>query len=116
MNEEISREEIAALLARESEEMTREEAIKMREVTPEERESIDKYIKSISKPTGVDFFDLEQKPKTGHWIIISPTDMYCSECNEIEHLDTSRKFCAYCGTRMSEDPTGSEPQESEDKE
>ena len=44
--------------------------------------------------------ELEQKPKTGHWIIISPTDMYCSECNEIEHLDTSRKFCAYCGTKM----------------
>jgi NADH pyrophosphatase NudC (nudix superfamily) len=40
--------------------------------------------------------------RTGHWIIISPTDMYCSECNEIEHLDTSRRFCAYCGTRMVE--------------
>ena len=48
-----------------------------------------------------------EKLKTGHWIIISPTDMYCSECNEIEHLDTSRRFCAYCGTRMSENPTGS---------
>lgn len=36
--------------------------IKMRDATPEERESIDKYIKSISKPTGVDFWDLEQEP------------------------------------------------------
>lgn len=44
------------------------------------------------------------KPKTGHWIIISPTDMYCSECNEIEHLATSRRFCAYCGANMVEPP------------
>lgn len=47
------------------------------------------------------------KQRTGHCIIISPTDMYCSECNEIEHLDTSRRFCAYCGAMMVE------PQESE---
>lgn len=33
--------------------------IKMRDATPEERESIDKYIKSISTTTGVDFWDLE---------------------------------------------------------
>ena len=38
-----------------------EKVIKMRDATPEERESIDKYIKSISKPTGVDFWDLEQE-------------------------------------------------------
>ena len=30
----------------------------MRDATPEERESIDKYIKSISKPTGINFWDL----------------------------------------------------------
>lgn len=52
-------------------------------------------------------YGLGEKPKTGHWIVLSATDMYCSECNEIEHLDTSRKFCAYCGTWMVE------PQESE---
>jgi hypothetical protein len=51
------------------------------------------------------------KSKTGHWIVLSPTDMYCSECHEIEHLDTSRRFCAYCGTRMSENPTDSESEE-----
>ena len=34
----------------------------MRDATPEERESIDKYIKSISKPTGVDFWNSEQEP------------------------------------------------------
>ena len=39
-----------------------EKVIKMRDATPEERESIDKYVKSISKPTGVDFWDLEQEP------------------------------------------------------
>ena len=32
----------------------------MRDATPEERVSVDKYIKSISKPTGVDFRNLEQ--------------------------------------------------------
>lgn len=41
-----------------------EKVIKMRNATPEEREAIDKYIKSISKPTVVDFWDLEQEPKT----------------------------------------------------
>ena len=49
------------------------------------------------------------KQRIGHWIIISPTDMYCSECNEIEHLDTRRRFCAFCGAEMVE------PHESEDK-
>lgn len=34
----------------------------VRNATLEERESIDKYIKSISKSTGVDFWDLEQEP------------------------------------------------------
>ena len=36
-------------------------AIKMREATSEERESVDKYIKNISKPTGVDFWNLKQE-------------------------------------------------------
>ena len=30
----------------------------MREATKEERESVNRYIESISKPTGVNFFDL----------------------------------------------------------
>lgn len=34
----------------------------MRDATPEERESTAKYIKSISKPTGVKFEALEQEP------------------------------------------------------
>lgn len=34
----------------------------MRDATPEEREAIEKYIKSISKPTGVKFGALEQEP------------------------------------------------------
>ena len=38
-------------------------AVKMRDATPEERVSIDKYIKGISKPTGVDFdATLKQEP------------------------------------------------------
>ena len=38
--------------------------LKMRDATPEERESIYKYIKSISKPTVTadNFWDLEQEP------------------------------------------------------
>ena len=39
-----------------------EKVIKMRDATPEEQEAIDKYIKSISKPTGVNFGALEQEP------------------------------------------------------
>ena len=56
-----------------------------------------------------DFSESEQVPKTGYWIPISSTDMYCSRCHELEHFDTSRKFCARCGAIMVE------PQESEDK-
>ena len=35
-----------------------EKSFKMRDATPEEQEAIDKYIKSISKPTGINFWDL----------------------------------------------------------
>ena len=34
-----------------------EKTIKLREPTKEERESVDRYIKSISNPTGVNFYD-----------------------------------------------------------
>lgn len=34
----------------------------MRDVTPEEQKMINDYIKSISKPTGVDFGALQQEP------------------------------------------------------
>ena len=44
--------------------------------------------------------------RKGHWIVLSSTDMYCSECNEVEELNTKRKYCSWCGARM----------ESEDKE
>lgn len=36
---------------------TKQEKIKMRDATKEELEDVDNYIKSISKPTGVNFFD-----------------------------------------------------------
>ena len=36
---------------------------KIRDATPEERESVDKYIKSISKPTGVNFEPQESELK-----------------------------------------------------
>ena len=148
MSEEISREEIAALLAMESEKITREQARDtLRNAawlgTNEDRERIERAVEllcgepcddCISRQAVLDKKELVEledgqsfycispedvetlpsvtpQPKTGHWIIISPTDMYCSECNEIEHLDTSRRFCAYCGTRMSENPTGLDSEE-----
>lgn len=36
--------------------------IEMRDATPEERESVDKYIKSISTDTNFDFWDSEKEP------------------------------------------------------
>ena len=39
-----------------------EKVIKMRDATSEEQKSVDDYIKSISKPTGVNFGALEQEP------------------------------------------------------
>ena len=39
-----------------------EKVIKMRDATPEEQKSVNDYIKSISKPTGVDFgIDIDKK-------------------------------------------------------
>lgn len=32
----------------------------MREVTKQERESVDRYIRSISKPTGINFYDYDE--------------------------------------------------------
>ena len=42
-----------------SKELQKSYDIMMRDCTPEEQESIDKYIKSISKPTGINFWDLD---------------------------------------------------------
>jgi hypothetical protein len=36
-----------------------EKSFKMRDATPEEQKSVDDYIKSISKPTGINFWDLD---------------------------------------------------------
>ena len=43
-------------------ELKTEKTFKMRNVTPEEREIINKHIGSISKPTGVNFWDLYKDP------------------------------------------------------
>lgn len=40
------------------ERMAKESFGEMRDATKEELESVDRYIKSISKPTGIDFFSL----------------------------------------------------------
>ena len=51
----------------------------MRDATPEEQEAIDKYIKSISKPTGVNFWDLADGE-------------YISKTESLKALDTWDKF------------------------
>ena len=87
-----------------------DKVIKMREATSEEQKSVYEYIKSISKPTGVDFLDSEQEPKTGHWIIY---DVHghkackCSECDKDVGYPCNYKYCPYCGHFMIK------PQESE---
>ena len=55
---------------------------------------------------------LEQEPKTGHWIRISPAEIYeCSECGQSVMTSDicAYKFCHGCGARMVD------PQESEDR-
>jgi hypothetical protein len=60
-----------------------EKVIKMRDATPEERESIDKYIKSISKPTGVDFGGLKRQP--------------CDDCIGRQAVNNLQKYRYNCG-------------------
>lgn len=60
----------------------------MRDATLEERESIDKYIKSISKPTGVKFGALEQEP-SGDCIsrqAVLNTEYQVKIINDIEYV------------------------------
>ena len=90
-----------------------EKVFKMRRPTPEERESVDKYVKSISKSTGVDFWNLEQEPKTGCWERVkydsNPNigNWHCSECNRIVcgaitavNPVYAYKYCPNCGAKM----------------
>lgn len=87
-----------------------EKSFKMRDATPEEREAVDKYIKSISKPTGVNFGDLEDgesisKENMGHWIWQTEDIYQCSECGENLHVkEVMNKpqyaWCPICGHPM----------------
>lgn len=45
---------------------------KMRDATPEEQEAIDKYIKSISKPTGINIFDFYEDGEQEELDFIQP--------------------------------------------
>ena len=56
----------------------------MRNPTPEERESVDKYIESISKPTGVNIFNLYKEEK----------EERCHVCGGIKRFG----ICQDCGT------------------
>lgn len=57
----------------------------MREATKEEKDSVNKYIESISKPTGVNFYDKEDD--VAKIIYDNLNYMYCDNCrcnSEIE--------------------------------
>ena len=48
---------------------------------------------------------LEQEPKTGHWIKISPADIFeCSECgqNVMTSDICAYRYCHGCGVKMAE--------------
>lgn len=71
---------------------------------------------------------IKKQPKTGHWEWVqydyNPKigNWHCSECRSVVVECVSKeekggipfyKYCPQCGTKMSEIPTGSDPQESE---
>ena len=70
-----------------------EKVIKMRDATPEERELIDKYIKSISKPTGVNFGALEQEPCEDAISRQAVKDLFCRICMESNICYRSKETC-----------------------
>jgi Zn finger protein HypA/HybF involved in hydrogenase expression len=74
-------------------------------------EIIHRFIKRIKALPPVN-----PQPKTGHWII-SPNDCFatCSECglSGDKGIFKHYRWCPICGAKMSEIPTGSDPQESE---
>ena len=82
---------------------------KMRDATPEERASVNAYIKSISKPTGIKFGALEQDPKTGHWITENRLHPKCDQCGW-EYGSSITKFCPDCGARMIEPQETKQPE------
>lgn len=57
---------------------------------------------------------VNSQPKTGRWIHFATSDD-CSECgwSTGKYISPS-KYCPNCGTKMSEIPTGSDPQEREE--
>ena len=98
-----------------------QEPFLMREATKEESESVNNYIKSISKPTGIKFYEvLEQEPtKTGHWVRwyeIIEQEHYtilhckCSGCNREydPYIASSFNYCPNCGVKIVEQPQESE--------
>lgn len=54
--------------------------------------------------------ELEQEPKTGHWIKQSENVNRCSECELMVFKTSINYYCPRCGAKMVE------PQESEDME
>ena len=69
----------------------------MREATKEERDSVNKHIESISKPTGVHFYDKEDD--VAKIIYDNLNYMYCDNCrfdSEIKEEDSDEWGCDDC--------------------
>lgn len=59
------------------------------------------------------------QPNTGHWIekMDACECPYCHKAWDYYDNDTEDfEYCPKCGAKLSENPTGSEPQEREDEE
>lgn len=69
----------------------------MREATKEEKESVNRYIESISKPTGVAFYS--KKENIAQIIYKNLDYMYCDNCrfnSEIKENDSDEWGCDDC--------------------
>ena len=69
----------------------------MREATKEEKESVNRYIESISKPTGITFYS--KKENIAQIIYKNLDYMYCDNCrfnSEIKENDSDEWGCDDC--------------------
>lgn len=76
------------------------------------RDSVGYVQKSLVRKMLVNLPPVQQKPKTGHWIIIDDCELFMAKCSECGEIVDSRMISKYpychCGAKMIE------PQESEE--
>ena len=74
----------------------------MRNPTEEEKESVNKYIESISKPTGVNIFDLMDEPLQYKIPIVFPIPDACKNClNHPSNGGTGICFCTLATPKIT---------------